>query len=268
VPFEIPDNLHPDVMGVAWLLGRWEGSGKSSYPDTEDIDFGQQIDFAQNGGNYLHYLSQTFTVDANRGRIAKLEDQHPEQRLEQHGLHHDAEPEPDELQALRGLRACEPLGDVADEHEQADHEQPVPAALEGPAREPETGLRHEAHHAPGEDGERSECDAEQTVGLAQERDAVADTQGRDSASDRTHSSRLSECHREPAFHLLLARFTSAQADTSRRDAMSRPCGPRSAPSRPAHLAAGMRRGRDRFGGPYQARTRYASSDSQHVSLPR
>ena len=72
MPFEIPDNLHPDVMGVAWLLGRWEGSGKSSYPDTEDIDFGQQIDFAQNGGNYLHYLSQTFTVDADGRPLAPL----------------------------------------------------------------------------------------------------------------------------------------------------------------------------------------------------
>ena len=45
------------------MVGRWEGTGKGSYPGTEDFDFGQQIDFAHNGGNYLHYLSQTFEVD-------------------------------------------------------------------------------------------------------------------------------------------------------------------------------------------------------------
>lgn len=70
--FEIPENLHPDVMGLAWLLGRWEGSGKATYPGTEDVDFGQQMDFSQNGGNYLHYLSQTFIVDEDGVPVAPL----------------------------------------------------------------------------------------------------------------------------------------------------------------------------------------------------
>lgn len=61
--FEIPSDLHPDLVGLAWMIGRWEGRGKGNYPGTEDFDFGQQIDFAQNGGNYLHYLSQTFEMD-------------------------------------------------------------------------------------------------------------------------------------------------------------------------------------------------------------
>ena len=63
MPFEIPSGLHPDLVGLAWMLGRWEGVGKGSYPDTEDFDFGQQIDFSHNGENYLHYLSQTFDVN-------------------------------------------------------------------------------------------------------------------------------------------------------------------------------------------------------------
>ena len=62
--FEITQDLHPDLMPIAWMIGRWEGSGKGSYPGTEDFDFGQQVDFAHNGSNYLHYLSQTFEVDA------------------------------------------------------------------------------------------------------------------------------------------------------------------------------------------------------------
>jgi hypothetical protein len=63
VPFEISDDLSPELAAVAWMVGRWEGTGKGSYPGAEDFDFGQQIDFAHNGGDYLHYLSQTFEVD-------------------------------------------------------------------------------------------------------------------------------------------------------------------------------------------------------------
>jgi hypothetical protein len=63
VPFEIAEGLAPALMPLAWMIGRWEGTGKGTYPGTEDFEFGQQIDFAHNGGDYLHYLSQTFEVD-------------------------------------------------------------------------------------------------------------------------------------------------------------------------------------------------------------
>ena len=63
MPFEIPDGLNPAVNRLAWLVGRWEGTGKGVYPGVEEFDFGQQVDFAHNGGSYLHYLSQTFEVD-------------------------------------------------------------------------------------------------------------------------------------------------------------------------------------------------------------
>jgi hypothetical protein len=61
--FELGENVHPDLAPIAWMIGRWEGSGKATYPGTQDFDFGQQVDFAHNGGNYLHYLSQLFEVD-------------------------------------------------------------------------------------------------------------------------------------------------------------------------------------------------------------
>jgi hypothetical protein len=73
VAFEIPQGLHPDLMGLAWLLGRWEGVGKGTYPGTEDFEFGQQIDFAQNGSNYLHYLSQTFEMGEDGKAIRPLD---------------------------------------------------------------------------------------------------------------------------------------------------------------------------------------------------
>ena len=70
--FEITQDLHPDLMPIAWMIGRWEGSGKGTYPGTEDFDFGQQVDFAHNGGSYLHYLSQTFEVDADGKAVRPL----------------------------------------------------------------------------------------------------------------------------------------------------------------------------------------------------
>ena len=72
MPFEIPEGLHPRLMPLAWMIGRWEGTGKGQYPGTEDLDFGQQIDFAQNGEDYLHYLSQTFEVDADGHPVKPL----------------------------------------------------------------------------------------------------------------------------------------------------------------------------------------------------
>jgi hypothetical protein len=72
VAFEISGDLHPDLMPIAWMIGRWEGSGKGTYPGTEDFDFGQQVDFAHNGGNYLHYLSQTFEVGVDGKAVRPL----------------------------------------------------------------------------------------------------------------------------------------------------------------------------------------------------
>jgi hypothetical protein len=69
---ELPQGLHSNLLGLAWLVGRWEGTGKGTYPNTPDFEFGQQIDFAQNGGNYLHYLSQTFEVDEHGKAVKPL----------------------------------------------------------------------------------------------------------------------------------------------------------------------------------------------------
>ena len=70
--FEIAADLDPLLMPIAWMIGRWEGSGKGTYPGTEDFDFGQQVDFAHNGGNYLHYLSQTFEVGRDGKAVRPL----------------------------------------------------------------------------------------------------------------------------------------------------------------------------------------------------
>jgi hypothetical protein len=66
------DGLHPVLMGLSWMIGRWQGTGKASYPGTEDFEFGQQIDFSHNGENYLHYLSQIFERDDDGHAVRPL----------------------------------------------------------------------------------------------------------------------------------------------------------------------------------------------------
>lgn len=61
--FEIPDDLHPDLAPLAWLLGTWEGNGHGDYPTIEPFLFGQQVIFAHDGRPFLHYFSRSWLVD-------------------------------------------------------------------------------------------------------------------------------------------------------------------------------------------------------------
>lgn len=70
--FEIPSELNPALVGLAWLRGRWEGIGYREWPGLDKIRFGQQVDFTENGGDYLHYISQTFTLDDDGRPAAPL----------------------------------------------------------------------------------------------------------------------------------------------------------------------------------------------------
>ncbi|MGL5406690.1 MAG: FABP family protein [Propionibacteriaceae bacterium] len=63
--FEIPQGLHPNLMGLAWMIGRWEGHGRGQWPGEGEFEYGQQVDISHNGGEYLYYVSQLFTLDEN-----------------------------------------------------------------------------------------------------------------------------------------------------------------------------------------------------------
>jgi hypothetical protein len=63
VPFELPDNLHPDCAKVAWLLGTWRGNGHGDYPTSDAFQFRQEVSFTQDGRPFLIYGSRSWIVD-------------------------------------------------------------------------------------------------------------------------------------------------------------------------------------------------------------
>jgi len=70
--FEIDSRLDPVLMGVAWMIGHWEGTGNGHRLGGEDFEFSVTIDFAENGGNYLHYLMQLFEADEEGRPVRSL----------------------------------------------------------------------------------------------------------------------------------------------------------------------------------------------------
>ncbi|MDR2973118.1 MAG: FABP family protein [Propionibacteriaceae bacterium] len=61
--FEIDARINPELMGLAWMIGHWEGTGNGLNLGGEDHQFSVTVDFTENGGNYLHYIMQIFETD-------------------------------------------------------------------------------------------------------------------------------------------------------------------------------------------------------------
>ncbi|HEY2442628.1 MAG TPA: FABP family protein [Streptosporangiaceae bacterium] len=62
--------MHPDLVPLSFLLGRWEGAGVGGYPTIESFRFGQELSFSHNGKPFLIYSSRTWLLDeeGNPGR--------------------------------------------------------------------------------------------------------------------------------------------------------------------------------------------------------
>ncbi|WP_067438091.1 FABP family protein [Nocardioides jensenii] len=75
MPFELPDNLHPDCAPIAWMLGTWRGNGHGDYPTIEKFEFGQELIFTHDGRPFFHYMARAWVVDGegNKVRDAAIE---------------------------------------------------------------------------------------------------------------------------------------------------------------------------------------------------
>ena len=70
--FEINPDLPRELMGLAWMIGRWEGNGHGQTPEEGEFEYGQTVEFTHNGGDFLYYLSQLYTVDADGTPVEPL----------------------------------------------------------------------------------------------------------------------------------------------------------------------------------------------------
>ncbi len=69
MPFEIPQNLHPDCAPLAWLLGTWRGNGHGDYPTIEKFQFGQELIFTHDGRPFFHYFSRSWIIDEKGEKV-------------------------------------------------------------------------------------------------------------------------------------------------------------------------------------------------------
>lgn len=66
MPVEIPTDLAPELVGLAWLIGRWEGTGVGGYPTVDDFRFGQEVEFSYTAGKpFLRYSSRSWILDTD-----------------------------------------------------------------------------------------------------------------------------------------------------------------------------------------------------------
>jgi hypothetical protein len=70
--FSIPADLAPQCAPVAWLLGRWVGSGVGGYPTIDDFAFAQEVTLEQNGKPFLSYTSRSWLLDDDGNQVRPL----------------------------------------------------------------------------------------------------------------------------------------------------------------------------------------------------
>jgi hypothetical protein len=64
--------VHEDLRPLSWLIGRWVGVGTGQYPTIDDFRFGQEAVFSTDGRPILSYLSRSWLLDDEGGRVRPL----------------------------------------------------------------------------------------------------------------------------------------------------------------------------------------------------
>ncbi len=66
---QITPDLPPELVPLAWLLGRWEGVGVGGYPTIDSFRFGQEITFGHVGKPFLAYSSRSWILDDDGNKL-------------------------------------------------------------------------------------------------------------------------------------------------------------------------------------------------------
>ncbi|MGH8867959.1 MAG: FABP family protein [Actinomycetes bacterium] len=73
MPIEIPSDLHPVCVPIAFLLGTWEGAGVGGYPTIEEFHFGQEVVFSYTPDKpFLEYGSRSWLLDTEGQKVRPL----------------------------------------------------------------------------------------------------------------------------------------------------------------------------------------------------
>ncbi|GAA2427842.1 FABP family protein [Streptomyces macrosporus] len=70
---EIPSDLHPDLVPLAFLLGNWTGAGVADFPGREQCNFGQEVTFSHDGRDFLEYVSHSWELNSKGEKVGPLE---------------------------------------------------------------------------------------------------------------------------------------------------------------------------------------------------
>lgn len=70
---QIPSDLNPSLVPLAFLLGNWEGAGVFDFPGEEKCNFGQEVVFSHDGRDFLEYHSRSWVLDAEGNKVRPLE---------------------------------------------------------------------------------------------------------------------------------------------------------------------------------------------------
>jgi hypothetical protein len=86
---EIPADLEPALLPLAFLLGEWAGVGLGQYPTIADFRFGQELSFGYVPGKpFLDYESRSWLIDEDGQKVRPLAREHgywrpqPDKQLE------------------------------------------------------------------------------------------------------------------------------------------------------------------------------------------
>ncbi len=66
MPFVIPDGLAPEVYPLAWLVGRWRGTGEVAYPQIPRVSVVGEVEVDHDGGPYLTWRSTLRLADSDQ----------------------------------------------------------------------------------------------------------------------------------------------------------------------------------------------------------